>query len=102
MGNGTVRGSGDNARVMGKWDGRGGHQQSIHGYENHPDFGPIYLVLNNWPRNTYPILPTQPVCSTWVLESDVEYAIRNYDAEVFGLSHLNWFPAAPRILDGFI
>lgn len=101
IGNGQVRGTGDKARVMGKWDGQGGHQQSIHAVEEHPDFGPIYLALNNWPGNTYPTLPTQPECSTWVLEADVEKALR-MDAEVYGLSSLDWFPAQPRLLSWIV
>ncbi len=96
IGHGRVVGSGDRARVMGKWDSSGGHQQSIHGVEEHPDLGPIYLVCNNWARNTYPILESQPVCSTWVLEADVEAALR-YNAEVYGVSHLAWFPAQPKV-----
>jgi hypothetical protein len=98
IGNGKIKGTGENARVMGKWDGRGGHQQSIHAVEEHPDFGPIYLALNNWPSSTYPILPNQPVCSVWVLEKDVEAAMR-LDGEVYGLSHLNWFPAQPKVAE---
>lgn len=101
IGNGSVRGGGDKARVMGRWDGRGGHQQSIHAVEEHPDFGPIYLAQNNWPGDTYPVLPTQPVCSTWVTEADVKAALR-LDAEVYGLSSLDWFPAQPKLLSWIV
>ncbi len=99
IGNGSVRGSGANARVMGRWDGSGGHQQSIHAYEEHPDFGPIYWAQNNWPGSTYPADPGGgPVCGVWVLEKDVEAAM-NMGGEVYGISHLNWFPAQPKVID---
>jgi len=97
--NGAVKGSGDKARVMGKWDRSGGHQQYIVGFEEHVDFGPIYLTGNNWPKGTYPITPSQPVCFVWVTEADVETAMRNYDSEVFGLGRPNGFPAQPELLN---
>ena len=102
IGHGSVKGSTDDTKgVFGKWDSNGGHQQSVHDYWEHPDFGPSYLVLNNWPASSYPTLPNQPVCSTWVLEADVQAAF-NYHSEVYGLSHLNWFPAQPDILDTYV
>ncbi len=99
IGKAAIRGEGDKARVMGKWDGRGGHQQSIHAYEMHPDFGPIYWAQNNWPRSVYPQDPAGgPVCGCWVLEADVETAL-GYQAEVYGYSHIPWELAVP-IWDG--
>lgn len=95
IGKASVQGSGSNARVMGKWDGDGGHQQSVHAVEQHPQFGRIYWVQNNWPGSTYPADPGGgPVCGCWVLESDVEAAF-SYNAEVYALSHLNYLPATP-------
>lgn len=99
IGNASIQGSGDNARVIGRWEGRGGHQQSVLGVEEHPQFGPIYWAQNNWPGNTYPRDPGGgPVCGCWVLERDVEAALR-LSAEVYGFSNQSWFPANPRILD---
>jgi hypothetical protein len=99
IGNASVKGSGTGARVMGKWNGNGGHQQSIHAVENHEQFGPIYWAQNNWPGSTYPADPGGgPVCGCWVLEADVIAAL-GYNAEVYGLSHLPWFPAQPKVLD---
>jgi hypothetical protein len=99
IGHGALRGSGDKARVMGKWDSRGGHQQYLAGFEEHEDFGPIYLAGNNWPKGTYPITPSQPVCFVWVTEADVASAMRNLDAEVFGIGRPDGFPAQPELLD---
>jgi hypothetical protein len=95
IGKASVQGSGADARVMGKWDGSGGHQQSVHAAEQHPQFGRIVWVQNNWPGSTYPADPAGgPVCGCWVKEADVNAALQ-LNAEVFALSHLNWFPAQP-------
>ncbi len=99
IGHGTLKGSGDNARVMGRWDSGGGHQQYIVGYEEHVDFGPIYLAGNNWPKGTYPITPSQPVCFVWVTEADVVSAQRNLDSEVYGIGRPDGFPAQPELLN---
>ena len=99
IGSAQIRGSGANARVMGRWDSRGGHQQSILGVEEHPDFGTIYWAQNNWPADTYPRDPAGgPVCGCWVTESDVKAAMR-LDAEVYGFGSLDWFPAQPKLLE---
>lgn len=99
IGRGTIVGSGDLAYVRGEWDSNGGHQQSIHGYWEHPNDGPLYLVLNSWPGNQYPKDPAGgPVCSVWVPERKVE-AVYNYGEEIFGFSSLDWFPAQPKILE---
>lgn len=99
IGNGKVVGTGKAARVVGKWDSAGGHQQSIHAVEEHETLGPIYWAQNNWAANTYPRDPGGgPVCGVWVLEKDVKAALK-YDSEVYGLSRLKWFPAQPAVLD---
>jgi hypothetical protein len=99
IGNASVQGSGDKARVIGHWNGRGGHQQWFFGYEDHPDFGPLYAVGNNWPRGTYPKDPGGlPLVCCWVLEKKVEEMFR-LDAEVYLFSHLPWAPAQPKVLD---
>jgi hypothetical protein len=99
IGNGSVRGSGADAYVRGKWDGRGGHQQSIHAVWEHPSDGPLYWAQNNWPSSTYPRDPAGgPTCGVWVAEADVEAAMR-LDSEVYGLSRLSWFPAQPAVID---
>jgi hypothetical protein len=95
IGHASVQGSGADACLMGRWDGSGGHQQSIHAIWQHPQFGRIVWAQNNWPGSTYPVDPAGgPVCGCWVKEADVNAALR-LDSEVYGLSHLNWFPAQP-------
>lgn len=102
IGHGAVQGSGADAAVLGRWDGHGGHQQSIHAYWDNPTLGPLYWAQNNWPGSTYPTDPAGgPVCGVWVKEADVEAAFK-LDAEVFALSHLTWFPAQPNVLNWLI
>lgn len=99
IGNARVRGSGANAALLGRWDTRGGHQQSILGAWNNPDLGMLYWAQNNWPASTYPRDPAGgPTCGCWVTEADVTAAMR-LDAEVYGIGSLDWFPAQPKILD---
>lgn len=99
IGHGAVRGEGKLACVVGRWDSNGGHQQSIHAYWEHPEFGPLYWAQNNWGGNQYPADPAGgPACGVWVAELDAQAAL-GYHAEVFAFSHLNWFPAQPRVLD---
>lgn len=98
IGHAGVQGSGADACVVGSWDGRGGHQQSLHAYWDHPTLGPLVWAQNNWPGNTYPADPAGgPACGCWVTQKKVEAALR-LDSEVYALSHLSWFPAQP-ILD---
>lgn len=98
IGKASVQGSGADAAVVGRWDGSGGHQQSVHGYWDNPTLGPLYWAQNNWPGSTYPADPAGgPVCGCWVKEADVAAALR-LDSEVYALSHLSWFPAQPLLL----
>lgn len=100
IGNASVQGSGADAAVVGYWDGRGGHQQSIHAVWENPTLGPLYWAQNNWPGDTYPQDPAGgSVCGCWVKEAKVEDAIRNLDSEVYALSHLSWFPAQQTVVN---
>jgi hypothetical protein len=100
IGRGQIQGNGGNAYVAGEWDGRGGHQQWVFGYWNHPDDGPLFAVGNNWDPGTYPKDPAGlPLCCLWVPEKKVEYALRNFNAEVYAFSKQAWFPAQPKVLD---
>jgi hypothetical protein len=100
IGHASIKGSGENALLVGSWDTRGPHQQSVHAFWEHPDFGPHYWAQNNWPKETYPADPAGgPVCGCWVPEDKLDYAMKHYDAEVYGLSHLSWFPPQPAVLN---
>lgn len=99
IGNASIVGEGEDACVVGKWNGRGGHQQSVHAIWEHPNLGPLYGVMNNWPGSTYPKDPAGfPICGCWVKETDVTAAM-HMGGEVYAFSHLSWFPAQPKVLD---
>jgi hypothetical protein len=96
-----VKGSGENACCLsdGGADNRGGHQWSVLGVWNHPEFGLLFWNQNNWDQSTYPKDPAGgPPGGCWLTEKQQAAAMR-LDAEVYGLSSLNWFPAMPRVID---
>lgn len=102
VGNGHVKGSGSNAYATGKYDGRGGHSTCFLGYWDHPTDGPLYLYSNQWPADTYPADPAGGGrCCVWLPESEVAKLFKygGDGGETMALSHLNWFPAQPGILD---
>lgn len=97
IGHASVNNDPANPCVVGHWDSNGGHQQSIHAVWDHPNLGPLYWAQNNWPGSVYPKDPAGgPVCGCWVTEANVTNAF-GYHAEVYALSHLNWFPAQPAV-----
>jgi hypothetical protein len=103
VGNGSVRGSGNTAYVAGRYDGRGGHSTGIVAVWNHPNDGYLYKYQNNWPKSTYPADPVSgdQRCQVWITESELSKALSSYDmhGETFCLSHLNYFPAQPKVVE---
>jgi hypothetical protein len=102
MGNGRVASGGGTPYTTAKYDGRGGHSTCFLGYWDHPNDGPLYLYSNQWPSSTYPKDPAGAGrCCAWTPESEVDKLFRTGggDGETMALSHLNWFPAQPEILD---
>lgn len=103
IGQASLQGAGAEACVVGYWNGSGGHQQYVGAYWEHPSFGPLYGVGNNWPSSTYPADPGGlPACWCWVTEAHVDDALQRLDAEVYGLSHQDWFPAQPSLLSWIV
>jgi len=99
IGNASVQ----NGVLIGYWDSNGGHQQSLHAVWDHDNLGPLYWAQNNWPSSSYASDPAGgPVCGCWVKEAKVVSAMQNLSAEVYALSHLNWFPAQPSVLSWLI
>ena len=102
-GNGSIAGSGDNAYVRGHYDGRGGHSTCFLGYWDHPNDGPLYLYSNQWPSSTYPKDPAGAGrCCVWMPESEVQKLFSQLGGdggETMALSHLNYFPAQPDLLN---
>lgn len=106
VGNGSITGSGDTAYVRGRFDGNGGHSTGFVGAWNHPNDGMLYLYQNNWPKSTYPVDPvtSEQRCQVWIPESEVEkiWTRLGGKGEIFVLSHLNYFPSQPKLLDLFV
>lgn len=100
IGSANIKGSGENAVLLGRMDTRGGHQTAITAVWNHPQFGLLFLIQGSWPESIYPRDPAgAPICAVWCLEKDLDSAMRTLDAEVYGIGSLSWFPSQPRILD---
>jgi hypothetical protein len=102
VGHGAVQGSGDDAAVVGAYDGQGGHSTSVLGYWDNQTLGPLYLYCNNWAGNTYPSDPAGGGrCCVWLKESTMEklFTMGGGSGETMALSHLKYFPAQPAILD---
>jgi hypothetical protein len=102
VGNGSIKGSGDNAYVTGRYDGRGGHSTTFYGYWMHPNDGPLYLYGNTWPGSTYPKDPAGGGrCTVWLPESEVQklFSTGGSNGETVALSHLTYMPAQPALLD---
>lgn len=105
IGHGSIQGSGDNACVVGQYDGRGGHSTCYLGYWDHPNLGPLFLYSNQWPTDTYPKDPAGAGrCCVWVKEATVArlFQLGGSDGETVALSHLNYFPAQPQLLDWYV
>ena len=93
-GNERVKGSGENACSVGKYDGDGGHQTSLLGSWDNPELGPMLYDPNQWGLNTYILDPkTGRKIGTWVTHDDVDYAIKHYNAEVYAFSQFDGYPA---------
>lgn len=102
VGGGSLKGSGDTAYVVGRYDGRGGHSTGFDGVWEHPNDGTLYHYQNNWPKGTYPTDPScECPCGVWLPESEVQKIWTQYSGtgETFVLSHLNWFPSQPDVLN---
>lgn len=92
-GSDEIKGSGDNAVLMGKYDGRGGHQESWDGVWNHPDFGWLYHEMNQWGTRVYKVDPAgTPPGGVWQLEKDVDKMCQQRDAEIFAFSGFQGYP----------
>lgn len=102
IGHGSIAGSGDTAYVKGHYDGQGGHSTCYLGYWDHPNDGPLFLYSNQWPTNTYPKDPAGAGrCCVWAPLAEVQKLFRTGGSggETMALSHLNYFPSQPDVLN---
>lgn len=75
-------------RRSGSW----GHQQSAHGWWNHPELGEIFYIMNQWGQDTHGRCPTgAPPGGYWIKKADADYQCRK--GEVFAFSQFTGFPA---------
>lgn len=105
VGDASIKGDGDDAYVVGTYDGKGGHSTCILGYYEHPNDGPLYLYSNQWPTLTYPRDPAGGGrCCCWITESTMDklFQLGGDGGETMALSHLDYFPAQPAVLDWFL
>lgn len=102
VGNGHIVEQSDNSYVRGQYTDRGGHSTCFLGYWNHFNDGPLFLYSNQWPTSTYPKDPAGGGrCCVWIPESEVDKLFRTGgdNGETMALSHMNGFPAQPKLLD---
>ena len=75
------------ARRRGSWS----HQMSYQGCMQHPDFGRIFYLMNQWGVNAHGRDPFGgPPGGVWVTATDVDWVCRD---EVFAFSQFDGFPA---------
>jgi hypothetical protein len=105
IGNGSIVGTGADAYVRGHYDGRGGHSTCILGIWQHPNDGRLFLYSNQWSGSTYPKDPAGAGrCCVWTTEAEMHklFQTGGNGGETMALSHVDWFPAQPKILDTYI
>lgn len=93
-GSDSIQGTGDNAVLMGKYDGQGGHQETWLGIYNHPTLGKLIWEQNQWGKKVYGIDPAGgPAGGVWQKFDSVDKMCRQNDAEVFSYSGFDGFPS---------
>lgn len=102
VGKGRIKSSPGGDYVTGEYDGRGGHATNYTAYWEHPNDGPLYGYWNQWPASVYPKDPAGlHRCMVWVPEAKAKqlFTLGGNNGETMLLSHLNYHPAQPRVLD---
>lgn len=79
--------------ALGKIDGSGGHQTSCQGIWEHPEFGRLFLYVNQW-QWVYPQCPSSsiPRVGCWVQEKTAAEIIRE-GGECYAFSQHDGYPA---------
>lgn len=103
VGNGRITGTGNEARVTGRYDGRGGHSTCFLGVWRLMDGSYWYGYSNQWQTQTYPKDPAGlGRCCVWIPESEVDKLFRTGGdkGETMSLSHAPGQPVQiDKILD---
>lgn len=101
-GSGSIKGSGTSAYSATRYTGAGGHSTCLLGIWNHPNDGRLFLYSNQWDGSTYPVDPAGAGrCCAWMTEAELAKLFRTGgdQGETMALSHVNWFPAQPKVLE---
>jgi hypothetical protein len=84
----------EHGRLMNRRRGTWMHQMSIHGWEDHPQLGEIWYVLNQWGLNAHGTCPSgAPRGGFWIGRRDLAEIVSQ--GETFAFSEFDGFPAAP-------
>lgn len=69
------------------------HQQSCHGWADHPELGEIFYIMNNWGLHAHggPDPFGGPLGGYWISKKDVDYQCTN--GECFAFSQFVGFPS---------
>jgi hypothetical protein len=88
---GRVQGEGKDACLLARRSGSWSHQMSILARWQHPKFGRIFWLMNQWGLRAHGICPTgMPPGGVWITEADVNWICRD---ECYTFSGNNGFPA---------
>lgn len=78
--------------LMNRRRGQWAHQQSCHGWWDHPTLGEIFYILNQWGMDAHGRDPAGgPAGGYWISKQDFEWQCRNGECYVF--SQFDGFPA---------
>lgn len=89
-----------NGALVGRYNGRGGHQESWLGYWNHPQNGELIWEQNQWGLNVYGQDPGGgPLGGCWIPIDEVDRQCKAQYAEVFAFSQYEGYPAQPDVYD---
>jgi len=76
-----------NGALVGRYNGRGGHQESWLGYWNHPQLGELIWEQNQWGANAYGSDPGGgPAGGCWIRMNEIESFCADRNAEVYSVS----------------
>ena len=91
--NARVEGEGQDAVLIGRRGPRWAHQMSIHGWWEHPKFGELFWMQNQWGLNAHGTDPSGgPLGGVWIPKNDVDWLINDGD-ECFAFSQFSGFPS---------
>lgn len=84
-----VEGEGADACLLGRRQGSWSHQMTILDYWEHPKFGPLFWLMNQWGLRAHGTCPSgMPMGGAWITGADVDWICRD---EVYAFAgHSGW------------